>query len=459
MNVQFLLRSVIFAVSLSFIPIDSQAEAPKSQTDAAKAGYEFIRSTPLLPEDFDQETFEAVWKEWPEPLRSKAEQASPAERRRMAFKRYGLIEPPDGDGTGPALGYVDDGQGGWVMNCLACHNGQVAGQAIPGVPNTNFALQTMTEELRIAKARLQKPFSSKDLAIFKLSLGSTNGTTNAVVFGIILGALRDADLNYVRGSQAPPRTDHDMDAPPFWNVKKKSRLYCDGHSPKNHRVLVQFMLMPVNDRESIVSKEDDFRNVLAWIESLEAPKYPWEIDTQLAKQGERVFNANCSECHGTYGDEETYPEKTISIDVVATDPLRLNALKPIDRQKLAESWMCNYGEDEVETKPVGYVAPPLDGVWASAPYFHNGSVPTLWHVLHPDQRPPVWRRTPSGYDRERIGLEVQSYDNVPADVSGISEQRQYFDTRKPGKSGQGHDFPASLTEPEKAAVLEYLKTL
>ncbi|WP_240928372.1 c-type cytochrome [Thalassoroseus pseudoceratinae] len=449
----------LFLVTIGLCSTPVAAETPSTQTDAAKAGYEFIRSTPLLPTDFDQETFDAVWQEWPEPLRSKAEKATAAERRKMAFERYGLVEPPDGDGNGPALGYVDDGQGGWVMNCLACHGGQVAGQAIPGVPNSNFALQTMTEELRLAKVRLQKPFASKDLAIFNLSLGSTNGTTNAVVFGILLGALRDADMNFVEGSAAPPRTDHDMDAPPFWNVKKKSRLYCDGHSPKNHRVLVQFMLLPVNDAASIKSKEDDFRNVLAWIESLQAPKYPWEIDAELAKEGEAVFNDNCRDCHGSYGQKETYPERVIPIDVVGTDPLRLAALKPTDRQKLAESWMCHYGEDDVDLDPAGYVAPPLDGVWASAPYFHNGSVPTLWHVLHPDQRPTVWRRTATGYDRNRVGLEVESYENGLPSVSNIAERRRYFDTRKPGKSAAGHDFPASLTEPQKAAVLEYLKTL
>ena len=431
----------------------------ESPADAAKAGYEFIRSTPLLPMDFDQETFDAVWREWPEPLRSEAEAATPKQRRQMAFERYGLIEPSDGDGTGPALGYVDDGQGGWVMNCLACHGGQVAGRAIPGVPNSNFALQTLTEELRLAKVRLQKPFASKDLAIFNLSLGSTNGTTNAVVFGILLGALRDADMNFIKGSEAPPRTDHDMDAPPFWNVKKKTRLYCDGHSPKNHRVLVQFMLMPMNSRESITSKEDDFRNVLAWIESLEAPKYPWAIDTELAKRGEAVFNENCRECHGSYGNEETYPERVVPIEVVGTDPLRLTALTPTDRQKLAESWMCHYGDDDVDLDPAGYVAPPLDGVWASAPYFHNGSVPTLWHVLHPDQRPTAWRRTATGYDQNRVGLEVESFEDEPSDPSNIAERRKIFDTRKPGKSAAGHDFPASLSESEKTALLEYLKTI
>jgi cytochrome c peroxidase len=107
----------------------------------------------------------------------------------------------------------------------------------------------------------------------------------------------------------------------------------------------------------------------------------------------------------------------------------------------------------------GYVAPPLDGVWATAPYFHNGSVPTLWHVLHPAERPVAWRRSPTGYDAARMGLEVEARDAPPDGTLAPAERRTWFDTRKPGKSAAGHDFPDALSEPAKAAVLEYLKTL
>ena len=113
-------------------------------------------------------------------------------------------------------------------------------------------------------------------------------------------------------------------------------------------------------------------------------------------------------------------------------------------------------------RPLGdtvYVAPPLDGIWASAPYLHNGSVPTLWHLMHPARRPTVWRRTPAGYDETRVGLEVEELENLPSGKVPPARRRTYFDTRKPGKSAAGHDFPDALTEDEKAAVLEYLKTL
>jgi hypothetical protein len=98
-------------------------------------------------------------------------------------------------------------------------------------------------------------------------------------------------------------------------------------------------------------------------------------------------------------------------------------------------------------------------VWASAPYLHNGSVPTLWHILRPSRRPVVWQRTEDGYDTSRMGLEFMEFDEVPSSATGAAQKREYFDTRLPGKSARGHAFPEALTEDEKVAVLEYLKTL
>ncbi len=105
------------------------------------------------------------------------------------------------------------------------------------------------------------------------------------------------------------------------------------------------------------------------------------------------------------------------------------------------------------------MAPPLDGIWASAPYFHNGSVPTLWHVLHPAARPVIWKRTPAGYDEQHVGLEIEAAEEMPPGRLIAAERRRWFDTRQPGKSASGHDFPDALTDAEKKAVLEYLKQL
>ena len=148
---------------------------------------------------------------------------------------------------------------------------------------------------------------------------------------------------------------------------------------------------------------------------------------------------------------------------MGTDRVRLDSLTPAERRALNDSWFGHYGRDaeplREREQPEGYVAPPLDGVWATAPYFHNGSVPTLWHVLHPAERPAVWRRTATGYDDARVGLEIEAFADMPAEKLRSAERRRYFDTRKPGKSAAGHDFAEVLDAAEKRAILEYLKTL
>jgi hypothetical protein len=88
-------------------------------------------------------------------------------------------------------------------------------------------------------------------------------------------------------------------------------------------------------------------------------------------------------------------------------------------------------------------------------------VPTLWHVLHVDRRPAVWRRTSiEGYDQSRVGLAVEELDKLPtAAVDDKKLRREYFQTTVRGKSAAGHEFVEELSEDEKTAVLEYLKTL
>src|SRR5260370_40763791 len=101
---------------------------------------------------------------------------------------------------------------------------------------------------------------------------------------------------------------------------------------------------------------------------------------------------------------------------------------------MGDGWFGDYGSESYVIEPGGYVAPPLDGIWASAPYLHNGSVPTLWHVLHPAERPLVWLRTEDGYDREKVGLEIASFPMMPSSVEASKERRRYADTRALAKS-------------------------
>ena len=165
--------------------------------------------------------------------------------------------------------------------------------------------------------------------------------------------------------------------------------------------------------------------------------------------------------------------------------------------------------------PFGYVAPPLYGTWGSAPYFHNGSVPTLWDVLKPSDRPKVWKRqyTAAGiggknqgydpslasYDFQKLGWKYTRVNcnnslfsdpflpcsenmspidvlfanlaNKVAEFNSLAYQspppvsdkqirsRMIFNSHLYGNDNAGHDFTQSLTDAERWAIIEYMKTL
>jgi hypothetical protein len=115
------------------------------------------------------------------------------------------------------------------------------------------------------------------------------------------------------------------------------------------------------------------------------------------------------------------------------------------------------------TQSIGYLAPPLDGVWATAPYFHNGSVPTIYNVLNSKTRPTMFTRSfktdLDAYDAVKVGWKVQILDRGPDPALPAFERRKVYDTTRQGRGNGGHTFGDDLTEEERRAVMEYLKTL
>ncbi len=454
-----LYRVVLLATALTVAlcwRMDARADEQPSET-AAERGYRHLIDTPFVPMGFDQEVFDNVWRVWPEALRAEAEKATPEERRRMAFERYGLTARP-GDDSGRPLQFVVGEDGGWHTNCLSCHGGQVNGVVMPGLPNAHLALQTIVDDVRAAKQAIGRKLKPADFASAMIPFGKTVGTTNAVVFSFALLQFRDLDLNVIQPKEKLYLPHHDLDAPPWWHYRKRSHLYIDGSGKRGHRSLMQFLLVPMNGREQVLAFEPAFKDIEKYIESLRPPSYPFEIDSALAARGAAVFRKHCAGCHGTYGKDGAYPNRLVPIDKVGTDRVRLDAITKEQRTLYAKSWLTGYDPDGVRVDPGGYVAPSLDGIWASAPYFHNGAVPTLWHVLHSKARPAVWRRHPSDYDPERVGLRFDQAERVPA-TDDEHERRRWFDTTLKGKSAAGHTFPDRLTDEQRSAVLEYLKTL
>ncbi|MCY1250705.1 hypothetical protein D9M72_643660 [compost metagenome] len=100
-----------------------------------------------------------------------------------------------------------------------------------------------------------------------------------------------------------------------------------------------------------------------------------------------------------------------------------------------------------------YAAPPLTGLWQSAPYLHNGSVPSLAALLGLEERPERFRVGGHAMDLERVGI---AYPDGYQPYAGSA----WVDTRKPGLGGRGHETPfADLSREDRLALLEYLKRL
>lgn len=100
---------------------------------------------------------------------------------------------------------------------------------------------------------------------------------------------------------------------------------------------------------------------------------------------------------------------------------------------------------------LGYKARPLTGIWATAPYLHNGSVPTLYDLLLPPaQRPASFNLGTREYDPVKVG-----YQTAPSAANSFR-----FDTSLAGNGNGGHDYGnAKLTEADRRALVEYMKTL
>jgi hypothetical protein len=97
-----------------------------------------------------------------------------------------------------------------------------------------------------------------------------------------------------------------------------------------------------------------------------------------------------------------------------------------------------------------YAARPLYGIWAAAPYLHNGSVPTLYDLLlPPEQRPQKFALGDREYDPVKLGFVVEKT---------CSHQDCLVDTTETGDGNGGHLWGTNLSEPDRMALLEYLKT-
>jgi hypothetical protein len=450
-----------FFLSLSIVVIGGLDWRPASASEpteqpSVKRGRDAVAAWQLNPGIWSVNAFDTIWKVWG--LKEK-----PANFAQIFRERYGLHDAPyENHGRPMGLSEVSGLFGKRLVNsCLLCHAGTVAGQTIIGLGNSTLELHALFEELSQADGfRLPVPYGH---------MSYVRGTIDPVSPLVFLLEFRDPDLNVRSRVDLGYTKNVCSDPPAWWLIKKKrTRDWTGAIDARSTRVDMVNLLTPLNDASYVKKQEKVFADIEAFVRGVEAPKYPFAIDKVLAKRGHGVFVTNCAKCHGTHGADGEYPNKIVPLEKIGTDPTLARAVnQPHLVAFFNKSWLGHeVGLDGKLVQLVrndGYQAPPLDGIWATANYFHNASVPPVYHVLNSKARPTIFTRTyrtgVEDFDAVKLGWKITELDKPAAASLPAIEHRKIYDTNLPGRSNAGHLYGDDLTEEDRMAVIEYLKTL
>lgn len=357
-------------------------------------------------------------------------------------------------------------------NCLQCHAQVFDNKLIMGLGNTlidftntqklNPQAAAMTEQVLKKgdprKYEAAEPFLKVVKAISGQLYTQVRGVNAADRLAALLVAHRDRN-NFQWSEKAMldiPDQIIPSDVPPWWLLKKKHAMFYNGFGRGDFgRFLMASNLLTVNDTSESREVDNHINDVLTYIYSLEPPKYPNPVNKSLVKEGGTIFVQHCSKCHGHYGEGGDYPNLLIPESLIGTDSFlyKSNYQSPQFVEWFNSSWFAQ-GDHPATLVPFnGYIAPPLDGIWITAPYLHNGSVPTLEGVLNSRLRPKYWSRDFNNpqYDYTQVGWKFAT-EPAPGGTT-------IYNTTLPGYGNYGHTYGDKLTDKERKAVIEYLKTL
>jgi mono/diheme cytochrome c family protein len=207
-----------------------------------------------------------------------------------------------------------------------------------------------------------------------------------------------------------------------------------------------------------------------FIDNLPPPAYPFtSVDLARAREGKGLFKTHCATCH-TPRNQTIYPASALGVDpnrtLLNTSVSRFGLAALVmeacsiyglnNQGQPGSDWCMPKGDwqarlDEyfrdtprrVAEGTNGYKADMLRGIWAQAPYLHNGSIPTLGQLVCAPARPPRFLRGNLNYDEALVGFEWLDRPKTrysPNETILIKE----FDTTVPGKANTGHTYGAEL---------------
>jgi mono/diheme cytochrome c family protein len=239
----------------------------------------------------------------------------------------------------------------------------------------------------------------------------------------------------------------------------KDVVYSDGTGDvNNHRSMASTLLAFGTPWSKLQAMDDTLLDLQAMMGSTQPPPWPYDVDEALVGEGLSVYQGACATCHGDLCDPSVgYPDRVVAVEEVGTDPTRSTRWTSTEAAWANISW---FGEPGPMRDTDGYLANPLRGSWATAPFLHNGSVPDLASLLDSSTRPDVWQRTGSGvgdYDPVTVGWRFTT-PTAPASRATV-EARRVVDTHQPGMSNTGHTYGDALTDEQRSALMEFLKTL
>lgn len=360
-------------------------------------------------------------------------------------------------------------------NCLECHAGHINGQLVVGLGGadqdfTNDQSQTAALVGQLVTDPTEKAewrrWADRVDAIGPYTVMATRGVNPADNLTAALIAHRDEQTMAWSAAALlpePPKTVLPVDVPPWWRMKKKAAMFYNASGRGDHaRIMMTASILCTDTIPEERTIDSWFPDIRAWIASIEPPKWPFPVDAALAMQGRQVYVDTCASCHGGGSKSgEDYPNYVIPLATVGTDPALAGASQ---FGQVYVDWYNGsfFGEAAQLVPQAGYIAPPLDGIWATAPYLHNGSVPTLAALLDSSTRPTYWTRNfddSTAYDQKAAGWQFTALDHGQAGEPSAAARAKIYDTTLAGYGNGGHTYGDALSTADRQALIEYLKTL